>query len=61
MPLEDAQNTTGQSVKSDQLSDVVKPELHPAPETTSEYPSMGRVAIIMCSIYITMFLIALVC
>ena len=61
MTFQDAYDTAGQSFKSDQLSDVIKPERQDAPETASEYPSMGKVAIIMCSIYITMFLVALVC
>ena len=61
MTFEDAQNAIEQSVKSDQMSDVMKPERQAASTFSSEYPSTGRVAIIMCSIYITMFLIALVC
>lgn len=61
MTFKDAHGTADQSFKSDQLSGVIKPERQDAPETASEYPSMGKLAIIMCSIYITMFLIALIC
>lgn len=62
MTFKDTHNMTDQSSKSGQLqlSDVTKPEHQPAPDSLSEHPSMKRVALIMCSIYITMFLIALV-
>ncbi|KAF3042588.1 hypothetical protein E8E11_004187 [Didymella keratinophila] len=59
MTFKDAHNAADQSVKPDQLSEVIKSEHSITPETSSEYPSMGRVAIIMYSIYIAMFLIAL--
>ncbi|KAF3035684.1 hypothetical protein E8E12_005336 [Didymella heteroderae] len=59
MAFKDARNATHQSVKSDQLSDVIKPERQADPGPSSGHPFIGRVAIVMCSIYITMFLIAL--
>lgn len=49
------------SIKADHLSNVIRSGLQVPPDKSSEYPPTCRVAIIMCSIYITMFLIALIC
>ena len=49
-----------QSVELGQPSDASKLEAELKSPSQPEYPSTKRVAIIMCSVYITMFLIALV-
>ncbi|KAJ4992876.1 hypothetical protein SVAN01_01580 [Stagonosporopsis vannaccii] len=59
MTSKPAYNAIEGSIKSDQPSDVVnfKALLDPIPEPA--YPSTKRTVLIMCSIYITMFLVAL--
>ena len=49
-----------QSLELAQPSDASKLEAELEALSQPEYPSTKRVAIIMCSVYITMFLIALV-
>jgi hypothetical protein len=49
-----------QSLELNQPSDAPKLEAEPKSLSQPEYPSTKRVAVIMCSVYITMFLIALV-
>lgn len=60
MTNKDSQPTTSQSVKSDQISDIPKPEVQSNRTSPSESPSTSKLVLIMGSIYITMFLIALV-
>ncbi|KAF3007545.1 hypothetical protein E8E13_006576 [Curvularia kusanoi] len=59
MTLKGLHTAANQSIKSDKASDVFKPESEVASDPQPGYHSTKRVALIMCSIYITMFLIAL--